>query len=212
MHKFYNVDEQLKTHPDFKKIEKALDNLCNSSTFEKLAGQCVSACDILQNILLFYGVQSKIMECQMMAVKENPKIKEFCFVGFDYIMDDGGDLDSHVILVTQTEVPIIIDASIGYLLPENDKILVRVLDNLDPEIIGKFLIDDVTLTYHHKKNLRLPSLHQKNLIDRIKEEKQLSKKIKIGTKIIIVIGIVTGINFIANFTLLGFEVYKLLLR
>ena len=75
VHKFYNVDEQLKTHPDFKKIEKALDNLCNSSTFEKLAGQCVSACDILQNMLLFYDIIIFIVKLFFFPRNHNTKFK-----------------------------------------------------------------------------------------------------------------------------------------
>lgn len=211
MHNLYKADENLKKHPQFKKIEMTLDNLCKDSVVERLAGNCVSACDILQNMLSFYDVDSKIIECQMMAVKENSTMKEFCFVGFDRAVENDG-LDSHVVIVTQTDPPILIDASVGHLLPKDDQVLIKILDNLDPEIIGKFVVDDITLTYHHKKNLRLPHLHQKNLIERIKDEKNLQKKIKSGTKVIIAIAVVTAINFIANFSLLGFEIFKMMSR
>jgi hypothetical protein len=212
MHEFYTVDEQLKSHPNFKNIESTLDRLCTDDVVQRLPGNCISACDILQNVLSFYDINSKILECQAMAVKENKDTKNFCFVGFSDLAKKDGVVDSHVVIITQTEPPIIIDASIGHLLPQKNKILVKVLDNLDPDIIGKFEIEDVTITYHHKKNIRLPVIHQKNLVDRIQEHMNFDKKIKLVSKILMIIGSLTAVNFLFNMTLLGFEILKLLNR
>ena len=211
MHEYYSVDEILFKHPNFKNIERTLDNLCRTDAVEGLPMNCISACDILQNMLSFYDIDSKIIECQLMAVKENSEMKEFCFVGFDEVVHDEG-IDTHVVIITQTEPPILIDASIGHLLPKEHQIVAKVLVDLDPEIIGKFSVNDVSLTYHPKKNIRLPGIHQKNLIDRIKNENAIDKKIKLGTKVIVAIAFFTIINFLANFSLLGFELFKIYMK
>lgn len=196
--RLYKIDENLSKHPQSKNIISCLDRLCSTSTVERLPGNCISACDILQNMLSFFDVQSSIIECQVMAIKENNQQKEFCFIGFNNVESLEGTIDSHVVIVTQTTPPIIIDASIGNLLPKNEQILVKVLDNLDPNIIAEFKIEDVLLTYHHKKVIRLPSLHQKNLIQRFKEEQDLKEKYGFLTKLLYVIAGITVYNFIAN--------------
>jgi hypothetical protein len=199
MHKFYTVDEKLKKHPNFKNIEQTLDRLCQSDVVDRLAGNCISACDILQNMLSFYDIDSKIIECQAMAIKSNEQIKDFRFIGFSNIDKREGVVDSHVIIVTQTEPPILIDASIGYLLPQDNQILVKVLDNVDPEKIATYQIDDVTLTYHHKKHIKLPNLHQKNILERIQTDNKIFKNLGMLKILVIVALIVSGLNAIRGF-------------
>jgi hypothetical protein len=54
------------------------------------------------------------------------------------------------------------------------------------------------VTYHHKKNIKLPALHQKNLIERIEDEKAIAKKITFLQKVVIAIICFSFVNFTLN--------------
>lgn len=199
----YQIDDKLKSHPNFQQIQACLDRLCASNTVQRLPGNCISACDILQNMLTFYGVASRIIECQAMFIKENREIRDFLFVGFNNVNPPSADtVDSHVVIVTNTEPPVLIDAAVGHLFPAHNQILVHVLDSVDPTVIASFQIDDILVTYHHKKIIRLPALHQKTLMDRIREDLETQKKIRWLTRVLYFLLGMTIYNFLANNALL----------
>jgi len=198
----YKLDEDILDVAEYKGIKQMLDRLQKSGIMERLQGNCVSACDIIQNMLNFYGVSAKTVECQLMAVKENNQTKDFCFVGFDEIGRGNNSVDSHVVVVTLGNQPVLIDAAIGNLLPGDNQIVVRKLTSVDPDIIGEFKLDDVTLTYQNKKQIKLPELHQKNLIERLKEQTKVNEKINTLNKWVIIGLAIGGINILFNFTLL----------
>lgn len=195
----YKITDKIKNKTELQKITQALDRLCQSEdVVNRLQGNCIGAADIVQNLLSFYGIESKIVECQLFAIKENKDIKEFCFVGFNAVGLNPANVDTHVVVITLTEEPIMIDASIGHLLHDNLKILVKKLDPEINNIIGKFTIDDLSLTYSHKKNIKLPALHQKSLIDRLNEERVFKEKVSFISKAVIVLGAFSLINFCLN--------------
>ena len=199
----YTPDANLLAHQNFKEIQTCLDRLCASDTIQRLPGNCVSACDILQNMLTFYNIGSRIIECQAMLIRDNHDIRDFMFVGFNNVAAPTADtVDSHVVIVTNTEPPILIDASVGHLLPAEHQIVARVLDSVDPTVIGSFQIDDILITYHHKKIIRLPALHQKTLMDRIREDLETQKKIQWLTRMLWIMLAITVYNFMANNALL----------
>lgn len=195
----YNTNENLKKHKNYKEIKASLDQLISTGIVDKLPGNCVAACDVLQNILSFNGIQSKIVECQAIAMKRNSKELDFCFVGFDDVNSVHNNLvDSHVVLITQTEVPVLIDASIGHLLTKDIRIVVQEIQKTYSDTIAEVVIEDIKLTYSQKKNIKLPSIHQKNMVERIKQELEVKKKMDLGFKIIITIACFSLINFTAN--------------
>jgi hypothetical protein len=199
---YYTPDSKLLAHPDYERIKSCLDRLCASDTVTRLPGNCISACDILQNMLTFYDIPSRIIECQAMFIKQNQAIKDFLFVGFNNVNVDHGTVDSHVVIVTNTEPPILIDAACGHLMPQHQQIICRVLDNVDPTVIATFAIDDITVTYHHKKIIRLPGLHQKTLIDRMREEQDTKHRIRFLTRMLWILFGIACYNFLANNALL----------
>lgn len=202
MHKNYTITPAVKKMPEYEKIVAMLERLSSSDVVKRLHGNCISAADIIQNMLSFYGVESTIMECQAFVVKENKEIKDFCFVGFNNIGINPNSVDTHVIVITKTDPPVLIDGSLGYLLPPNEEIFIREVNSLDPDLIGQYQMDDITVTYHPKKNIKLPSLHQKNLMERLGEDKKIAEKLKFLQIIVIVAASMSLINFSLNITLL----------
>lgn len=198
----YKLIDNIEKVKNFEKIKQAIDRLCASDILERLKGNCIGASDIIQNLLSFYGVKSKQIECQLFAIKETDSNKDFCFIGFNNIGLNPNTIDTHVVVITETEIPILIDCSIGHLLNESEQIVIRKLNSVDPEKFGEYIIDDITLQYYHKKNIKLPSLHQKNIIEKINEDKIVKEKLQFITKVIIALAIFATINFILNFTMI----------
>ena len=198
MTKLYTLTETIKNMPEKDKIVQMLERLSASGIVDRFKGNCISASDIIQNMLSFYGVNSKIIECQVFVVKDNNEIKDFRFIGFNDIGFSQNTVDTHVVVVTETNPPVLIDGSLGHLLPNNEHLMLRELDSKDPTCIGTFNIGDVTLTYQNKKNLKLPNLHQKTLVERLKSDGAVATKITFLTRAVIALGAFSLVNFTLN--------------
>lgn len=195
----YKITDKIKNKIELEKVKQALDRLCQSEdVVYRLHGNCIGASDIVQNLLSFYGIESRVVECQLFAIKENKDMKEFCFVGFNSIGLNPANVDTHVVVITETEEPLLIDASIGHLLSEKEKILVKKLQPQLNDVFGKYIIDDISFTYSIKKNIKLPALHQKTLLDRINEDRVIKEKVNFITKAVIILASISVINFSLN--------------
>jgi hypothetical protein len=201
--KIYKLSDQIKQMPEAAKLQVALDRFCRLNVIERLHGNCIAASDILQNILDFYGIKSRTTECQVFAAQENREIQDYRMVGFNTIgLNQPNIVDTHVVVITETTPALLIDASIGYLLPADEQIIIHALESFNTDVIAEHVIDpDMIITYHYKKNIKLPSLHQKNLLQRIEYEHTVSEQVT-NLKLL-VWGIVafTVVNFILNMTL-----------
>lgn len=199
----YKLSERVKEMPEAVKLKVALDRFCRLNVIERLHGNCIAASDILQNILNFYGIKSKIMECQVFAAEDNREIQDYRMIGFNAIgLNQPNIVDTHVVVVTETSPVLLIDASIGYMLPQDQQIIVHVVEGCDAEVIGEHDIGNgMMVTYHHKKNIKLPALHQKNIIERIEDERLIFNRIEFLKTSIMVIGGFALVNFILNMVL-----------
>lgn len=206
--KIYKLTDQIRQMPEAVKLQIALDRFCRLNVIERLHGNCIAASDILQNILDFYGIKSKTIECQVFAAQENREIQDYRMVGFNTIgLNQPNIVDTHVIVVTETSPALLIDASIGYLLPSDEQIIVHALIGHDNDVIAEHSVgSDMLVTYHHKKNIKLPSLHQKNLIERIEVERALANRVEFLKTAMMVVGGFALINFILNMTLLALKI------
>jgi len=203
--KKYIVPDEIKDLPELDKICKAIDKIADSEILERLKGNCISGSDMLQNLLHYYGIESKIVECQIFVSRENSKIP-FLFVGFNNLTTPSPNLvDTHVVVVTETSTPVLIDASLAHILPRQNQIVVKGLNCTDDEKFCEFKHEDTTVTYFHKKNLKLPSIHQKNLLQRIKSEEETNKRLTFLQKAVIGLGLFSLTNFILNVTMIAIK-------
>lgn len=199
-------DQQLKQLNEFKLLEKHLNDFHNLGLIERLAGNCISAAELMCNTCLQLGIPAKMIECQLSSMRDIDDDTEFTFIGFDNL-NYQGQIDTHMVCITQSEVPLIIDASISHLLPENHPIIIERLTDLDPEIIGNYELGDVKLRYTPKKIVRYPNLHQKNILEKTQDELRLQKEFKIF-KYLVLIGLGIGaVNIIANLSIIGMRLF-----
>lgn len=167
----------LETQPYYQQIKKLLQNLQPVDVLPKLQGQCVAAADLIQNLLYQHQINSRILEVQLTATKHyQDGSTEFMFIGYDNLMNPG-QIDTHLVVITDTEIPLMIDASISHILNGcSENYVMREL-NTSSLFLADYRIDDVQLTYTIKKSVRLPSLHQRTLLDRMMEERKLKDTI-----------------------------------
>lgn len=202
------TDKVVEKTQTYKIIKENIELLFKSSGHQFFYGNCVSSCDILQNILSQVGIKSKIVECQAIAVRQNSNEKNFFFVGYDG-NTSLGQIDTHTIVIVEGEIPLLIDISIGHIfLPEN-KIVIERLNSNKPGVIAEYEFGEYILTYKEKLNIKLPAIHQKNLLQRIISDQNLEKTVK-TLKMFIICAVSLGlINFVLNVTLIILRLYNI---
>jgi len=191
------TDETLKKLPYFHKVVQLLDKLESSGLLGRMSGNCISASDIVQTMLTQSGIECEIIECQACIHRQNEHM-EFFFLGYDN-NSFPGEVDTHLVVVTKTEVPILIDISISHLLPLSHPYVVeKVSQYNDPLTFCEVSFDNVKISYQKKKTIKVPSLHQKSLIARIKDELLVKEKLNKAWLVIVLTLALSVINFAAN--------------
>lgn len=200
---------------EHQKILKLIRRLDDDGLLSKLGGNCVLAADIVQNMLYADGVNSEIVECQLMIEKSEFGTRNTIkLVGYEIGSSGSNQIDTHVVVVAQGDEPQLIDLSVGYLLDNSQKVIVAPLTNgsSDPDLISQVITDTdtdtYTLYYRKKQKIQLPAMHQKTLIARLQDDFNLRKKYE---KIkIIALGalIVSVIDVVINSILLAIKVIE----
>lgn len=214
----YTSNPSLLKNPKYHKIRDYVNSLEKSSHANSFSGNCVATCDILQTLLAQIGIPSKIMECQVSVVREINGDKIYNFVGYDNYSYQG-QIDTHTVIVTDDENPILIDMSIAHLLPENQKYVIEYLEKkpplkeskFDKNTLGDFKYGDCSVTYMEKSSIRLPSVHQKNLLQRIVSEQNLEKRMDI-LKYLVIGSVTLGlVNFSLNVILIVLRLFNIVI-
>ena len=204
----YLPDPELENYPEYKKVLAVIEMLSNANMLRTFNGSCIAASDIIVTALAQVGIESVPVECQMVfsLPGPDPEQRKFMFVGYDSITFPG-EVDTHVVVVTKTRIPMIIDASIGHLLPNNFPVIVGRIDKDTPQDkIAELNIKGAEFNYMQKKNLRLPTLHQKTLLDRLREEYKIKNSIQLLKKIVLAIALIGTVNFVLNTTLITLKI------
>ena len=202
----FTEDKLLLKNPQYHKIRDMLASLIRNQDKSAFAGNCVATCDIVQALLSQIGISSKIVECQVCVVKNIDGNRNYMFVGYDNYSYPG-PIDTHTVIVTEDDNPILIDMTLGnHLPPDHQFIIERVGDpkqNTDgKEIIAEYQYRNAEVTYFVKKNLRLSNIHQRNLVQRIIAEQQIEKNLKL-LKAFITCALILGlVNFTLNVTMI----------
>ena len=201
------TDKVIEKTQTYKIIKESIELLFKSSGHQFFYGNCVSSCDILQNVLSQIGIKSKIVECQAIAIRQNSNEKNFFFVGYDG-NTSLGQIDTHTIVIVEDEIPLLIDISIGHIFLPANKIVIERLNANKPGVIAEYHFGEYTLTYKEKLNIKLPAIHQKNLLQRIISDQNLEKTVK-TLKMFIICAVSLGlINFALNVTLIILRLYN----
>lgn len=195
----------MKNHPAtqteyFKIIKATIDNLKTSGMLEAGSGYCLSMSDIMLKLLHKEGIKSRLVECNLMVVLKNPPSMFLMgYPGFtqnNYTPDKM--MQTHVICITETEVPILIDLSVSHIDKNISYICAPILKNYDHTNLAEYDFETSTWTYTQKldTNIELPKLHQKSILDRIKKDTEIQNQINFIRNFMFVLLTVSALNFI----------------
>jgi hypothetical protein len=187
---------------DYTKILAVIESLERDRILAHLNGNCVLAAEVIQNMLSAYGVVSQVIECQLMITHVDQNgARSVHMVGYDIGVPGANQLDTHAVAVTQSDQPKLVDVSIGHLLNNPKHVIVTDLVDNDPEpdVIARVQAGRYELVYRKKRTIRLPAMHQKNLVTRLQQEYQLLKSVRYLKYLVIFALAISGVNATRGF-------------
>lgn len=202
------MDSELLKSPRYHKIKDIVKKLSQVTSPEQFAGNCISTADIVQHLVSHAGIKCKIVECQVCMIRNDGETQDFLFIGFDG-RSYPGQIDTHTVVITEDEEPLLIDLSLGHVMPKDKPFIVEKLNGSKPGVIAEFNIGNINITYTEKKNIRLPAVHQKTLLQRLVTEQEMTKNIS-KLKIFVICAVSLGlINFSLNVILIFLRLYNI---
>jgi len=201
------TDEALKNTNDYKKVSQIIEDLLITGLAKMGEGYCISVSDIIYNILSQSKIKCHLMEVQLSIV--NNDTKETRMVGFDtsYHQNSHEKVNTHVVVVTDTEIPMIIDMSIAHRLPSGKQCIIETATDVGDKVLSTFEYSNVGFIYQEKKQgIGIPSLHQVSILDRIATDQKIFQEVK-QLKMLNFIGIGVSIFALINVLLKVFEIF-----
>lgn len=191
--------KDFKDQPEYKTVVAVMKDLGDSGRVKLFQGKCIAASDIIQALFDARGLRAKSLECTLVVVNGRNIAGSVSFVGFDSVDEvKPEDFDTHVVVLVEAELPFIVDASVGHIVGNDKYVVITPLSNKDPDVIADTTAASVRLVYRVKKNIRLTSMHQKNLLDRVIEDQKVKKEVGYLNKLVW-IGLGIGVfNILAN--------------
>lgn len=187
--------------PVYATIMGIIAGLEQTQVISKSRGYCLGISDLMYKTLTQEGIPARIVECKLSILfTENPEMVLIGHndSGFELNRQSDDEMSTHVVLITETETPYLIDLSIGHIDPKIPYIVEKLntVDDTEIPCISKFEFPTSIWTYHEKENKLLPRLHQKSILNRIKTDNEFTKTIKTFRLILVGLSAITVLNFI----------------
>lgn len=206
----HSTIDSINTLHEYRVVNIVLTALDGNGLLERLAGNCITAADIIQSLLDAEGVKSRIVECNLVITQHTEGLTNLALIGYNSvngIVPAKSQIDTHAVVLVDCKIPFIVDASIGHNVGNPKFVVLAQLSNRDPDVIAELQYGDVNFVYRVKKNIRLTTLHQKTLLERIKTEEATRTKVDLVDYLVrIAIGLGL-INVIINTALLWFKIF-----
>jgi len=181
----------------YKTVIDVIEKLDASGLLERGNGHCLSMSDMIQKILIQKGVDCELVECSLMITIKDPP--SMALIGYDGmsagVIDYSGKMDNHVVCITRTPVPLLIDASLKNVDTKVPYVCVPVTGRDSHTNMVEYDFGSSVWAYQKKLNSQLPVLHQKSILQRINKDREIDGKIGLLTKIVIGFGLISTLNF-----------------
>ena len=193
-------------------IQHVLRELKENQILKRLPGNCILASDLIQNMLYSQGVNGKTVEVEVIFSRlqeDVNRVEVTHLLGYDDKLLSSDMTDTHAVVITKTEPPILIDATISHIIGINDLVIVKHLDKKydDPNVICELEANGYNIVYRIKKNIKLPTYHQKDLLEKMKRDIMTEKSIDFLKNLVFIAASVSVVNFIINMLLIMLNVY-----
>jgi hypothetical protein len=190
----------MNTQSDFDKVQEIIQELWEDGLIQRGRGHCYSMSDIIHKLLFHHGIDSYLQECQLMVAKKD--ISDLMLIGYsmaDNISDSVTQVKTHVICITKTKEPILIDLSV-YGIVNDVPYICEKIDKDVKNLTSKFTFPDGSFIYSKKStNYQLPQLHERSIIDRIETDNKIFSNIKYIKIFLCVLFVVSSVNLTRGF-------------
>jgi hypothetical protein len=194
----FTTDPELIKNPDYNRVSATIFRLIQSGATQMGQGWCVSMSDTVYTLLRQQGINSRLVECQASVTGTTREGGVYSrVVGVDQAYTTPYEVSSHVVVVAETTPPLIIDASIGHLLPDAAVLIDRCGEPSPDRIFGDFQQENFHITYQEKLNPKVPLVHQASVINRIVTDQRIFSDISL-LKRLNYIGIAMGLFALIN--------------
>jgi hypothetical protein len=180
----------------YKIITTVIEQMNTAGLLDRGRGYCLSMSDMIQKLLYQSGIESELVECTLMIIIKNPpSLQLIGYEGMSNNTNYSERMDNHVVCVTKTPIPLLIDISLKNIDPQVNYVCIPIFGDESHTNFAEYNFDNSTWTYQKKYNSQLPVLHQESILKRITKDKQIDNKIGLLTKIVILFGIISTLNF-----------------
>jgi hypothetical protein len=187
----------LKETEYYQKILEVIEKVSNMGMLDRGVGYCFSMSDIFLKLLHKNGIGAELVECSLMvAIKDPPSVNLVGYNGFGNVSNYADAMENHVVCITKTPIPILIDGSLKNIDPNVPYVCIPVTGKENHTNLAEYDFGTSVWTYEKKKDSELPMLHQRSILQRISKDKKIDTDIQKLQKIIISIAVITVLNFI----------------
>ena len=186
--------QEFANNPDYNKILDLVESLDRGNVIARGAGYCISMSDMTQTLLKQQAnIDSTITECKLTVVNDNPPIIKL--IGHDGLSKGGPeDYDTHVVCVTDTHPPFLIDLSVSN-IAQGLRYIVEPL-NGNGKILAQYSYGNCRWIYETRETIKLPKLYQHSIIERWNSDRKLFKETRVLKVLIIVALTISTLNAI----------------
>jgi len=194
-----NIEEH-KKDPEYQKILELIDTCHKQGVFDLGRGYCSTTSLVLQSILHINNIQTEIIE---VATVINYDDGTQWFLGFDHVIHEN-QVPSHVVLITKTKTPYLIDLSIGHLLQGELGICskINLAKHINSDVLAEYTIGKYKFLYRQKLTHKFSQVYETSILNRINTDKKIFSDIKVLKYLnytAIILSLFSAINFVFKF-------------
>lgn len=194
--------EEVKQTDYYKKIHNAILQIKEAGLLQKGFGQCLGMSDIVLKLLHYKeNIDAELVECSLMVLRKDPP--GVYLVGYPGFIENHFEknerMENHIICITSTPVPILIDLSITSIDPNIDFICEPICKETRYADIAELEFVNSTWTYQKRPNTGLPKLYQRSILNRIETEAKIGKELSFIRTFLYIMFLVSFINFTRGF-------------
>jgi len=180
-----NPTERLTNMKEYRVIAQLLQRLYQSGVIRMGSGWCISMSDMIYTLLKQQGIESRLVECQLTMSRRDPDGEIWPMtVGMPAETQPENLADTHIVVVTVTEPPMIIDSSISYFLDGDGAVIVAECleiaryDRVFANLVVDTVRGQISMSYQEKVKPIMPLVHQTSVIDRITTDRKIFDSIE----------------------------------
>lgn len=199
---FLTSNQELKNLDYYQTIAHTLSDMVSNGVLQLTGGYCLTTSSMIQTALFQQNIESYLLEVELVITYQNHNQFTNRFVGFDKAKNQG-EMDTHIVVITKTPNPILIDASIWRFIPQDSWAIIDAFNKTTPDrIIGNYVFPyyNISLIYKEKTKQPISESHYTSIINRINTDKSIFKKLKWLTIVVIILLSISGLNFIRGVT------------